>query len=426
MKWGMKNSPIPNVTSPLATWLYYIENLHNKTIDLGLERVRRVAIDLGLLQPAPLIIIVGGTNGKGTTCCLLENILLNNGIRVGVYSSPHLLHYTERVRIQGKELTESSHIEAMAFVEAGRGTTSLSYFEFSTLSAFQLFKQAGLEVVILEVGLGGRLDATNIIDADVSVITSIALDHTDRLGLERASIAREKAGIFRCGKPAVVGDYSRPMTLDVAVVECGAMLFARNRNWWFCDEGNYWSWWNRDYALEMLQMPNVPLANAATALATVHCLPFAVSEKAIHKGLCDAMLPGRFQIVSQKPMVILDVAHNPHAASYLACRLRQLQLTGKIRAVVGMQADKDILGTLTCLNKLVTVWYCAQLEGLRSASAAQLADCLNSMQQSAQLFNTVLSAWHQAMADARSEDCVLVFGSFCTVAPVMALISKEK
>lgn len=387
MNGRMENLPIPQATSPLAAWLHYLERLHAKPIDLGLERVSHVATGLNLLRPAPWVITVGGTNGKGTTCRLLEAILLASGMRVGVYSSPHLLRYTERVRIQGDELPEAAHSEAMAVIETGRGATSLSYFEFGTLAALQLFRQASLDVVILEVGLGGRLDATNIVDADVAVITSIALDHTDWLGPDRASIAREKAGIFRRGRPAIVGESDRPATLDAAAADSGAVLYARDRDWWWHHDGQHWRWW--DGLRELTALP----------------------------------LPGRFQCIGRAPLTILDVAHNPHAAGYLARRLAALPRTGKVRAVIGMLADKDIAGTLACLRGQVDVWYCASLDGPRAASAAQLAAHLDS---DAQRFEDVLSARHQAIADAVPEDCVLVFGSFHTVAPVMALAEREK
>ncbi|OZI14286.1 bifunctional tetrahydrofolate synthase/dihydrofolate synthase [Sodalis-like symbiont of Philaenus spumarius] len=418
----MKNLPIPQATSSLAAWLDYLERLHAKPIDLGLERERHVATGMNLLRPAPCVITVGGTNGKGTTCRLLEAILLASGMRVGVYSSPHLLRYTERVRIQGDELPEAAHSEAMAFIEAGRGATSLSYFEFGTLAALQLFRQAALDVVILEVGLGGRLDATNIVDADVAVTTSIALDHTDWLGPDRASIAQEKAGIFRRGKPAVVGEPDRPATLDVAAADCGAALYARDRDWWWQEDGQHWCWWDNVHELTSLPLPAIPLENAATALATVARLPFAVPEAAVRQGLREASLPGRFQCIGRAPLTILDVAHNPHAAGYLARRLAVLPRTGKVRAVVGMRADKDIPGTLACLRGQLDVWYCASLDGPCAASAALLAAHLDS---NAQRFEDVPSAWHQAIADAAPEDCVLVFGSFHTVAPVLALAERE-
>ena len=227
----MENKSIPQATSPLAAWLSYLENLHSKTIDMGLERVSQVAARLDVLKPAPFVFTVAGTNGKGTTCRTLESVLMAAGYRVGVYSSPHLVRYTERVRVQNSELPESVHTASFAEIEAARGETSLTYFEYGTLSALWLFKQAQLDVVILEVGLGGRLDATNIVDADVAVVTSIALDHIDWLGPDRESIGREKAGIFRANKPAVVGEPDMPHTIADVANEKGAQLLRRGVDW---------------------------------------------------------------------------------------------------------------------------------------------------------------------------------------------------
>ncbi|MEE3649992.1 MULTISPECIES: bifunctional tetrahydrofolate synthase/dihydrofolate synthase [unclassified Brenneria] len=411
----MDNLHIPQATSPLVTWLHYLEHLHGQAIDLGLDRVKQVAENLQLLQPAKVIFTVAGTNGKGTTCCTLESILLAAGLRVGVYSSPHLQRYTERVRIQGKELPESLHCRAFADIEAGRGAVSLTYFEFGTLAALQMFKQATLDVVILEVGLGGRLDATNIVDADVAVVTCIALDHTDWLGNDRDSIGREKAGVFRPGKPAVVGEPDMPGAIAEVAAETGARLLRRGRDWDFSIQRDGWSWQNKQRELSGLPMPNVPLANAATALTALNASPLNVSEEAIRQGVRQAELPGRFQIVGANPLLILDVAHNPHAAAYLAGRLSALPKTGKVRAVIGMLADKDIGGTLNHLKPLVDDWYCAPLEGPRGASAAQLAEHLERCQS----FPDVVTAWRQAMSDAAAQDIVIVCGSFHTVAQVM-------
>ncbi|ARA75726.1 bifunctional tetrahydrofolate synthase/dihydrofolate synthase [Pectobacterium brasiliense] len=412
----------PQATSPLVTWLHYLEHLHAQAIDLGLERVKQVAEHLQLLQPAPTVFTVAGTNGKGTTCCTLESILLAAGLRVGVYSSPHLVRYTERVRIQGKELPEALHTQAFADIEAGRGAVSLTYFEFGTLSALQLFKQANLDVVILEVGLGGRLDATNIVDADVSVVTSIAIDHTDWLGNDRESIGREKAGIFRQGRPAVVGEPDMPGTIADVAAEKGAQLHRRGRDWEYSMQRETWSWQDKQRELSRLPLPNVPLANAATALAALHYSSLNVSEEAIRQGLQHAALPGRFQTVQASPRLILDVAHNPHAAAYLANRLAELPKTGKVRAVVGMLSDKDIAGTLAHLTPLVDAWYCAPLEGPRGATAQQIAEHLTRSQS----FSDVVTAWKQAMSEATEQDIVIVCGSFHTVAHVMEALDEEK
>ena len=418
----MDTLQIPQATSPLVTWLHYLEHLHAQAIDLGLERVKQVAEHLQLLQPAATIFTVAGTNGKGTTCCTLESILLAAGLRVGVYSSPHLVRYTERVRIQGKELPEALHTQAFADIEAGRGAVSLTYFEFGTLSALQLFKQANLDVVILEVGLGGRLDATNIVDADVSVVTSIAIDHTDWVGNDRESIGREKAGVFRQGRPAVFGEPAMPGTIADVAAEKGAQLRRRGRDWEYSMQRETWSWQDKQRELSRLPLPNVPLANAATALAALHYSSLNVSEEAIRHGLQHAALPGRFQTVQASPRLILDVAHNPHAAAYLAKRLAELPKTGKVRAVVGMLSDKDIAGTLAHLTPLVDAWYCAPLEGPRGATAQQIAEHLTRSQS----FSDVVAAWKQAMSEATEQDIVIVCGSFHTVAHVMEALDEEK
>ena len=411
----MDKNLIPQATSPLATWLSYLENLHSKTIDLGLERVSRVAGQLDVLQPAPFVFTVAGTNGKGTTCRTLETILMAAGYKVGVYSSPHLVRYTERVRVQGAELAESAHTASFAAIEAGRGDTSLTYFEYGTLSALWLFKQAKLDVVILEVGLGGRLDATNIIDANVAVVTSIALDHTDWLGPDRESIGREKAGVFRANRPAVVGEPDMPHTIADVAHEKGALLLQRNVDWRYTVEGDSWTFSDAQGELRNLPLPNVPQPNAATALAALRASGLEVSETVIREGIASAILPGRFQTIQLGPRVILDVAHNPHAAAYLAGRLKSLPKTGRVLAVIGMLHDKDIAGTLACLEDVVDSWYCAPLEGPRGATAEQLREHL----RAGTVFTSVVQAWHAAMADAAPEDTVLVCGSFHTVAHVM-------
>ena len=259
----------PQAASPLASWLSYLENLHSKTIDLGLERVSQVAARLGILKPAPFVFTVAGTNGKGTTCRTLESILMAAGYKVGVYSSPHLVRYTERVRVQGQELPESAHTASFAEIESARGDISLTYFEYGTLSALWLFKQAQLDVVILEVGLGGRLDATNIVDADVAVVTSIALDHTDWLGPDRESIGREKAGIFRSEKPAIVGEPEMPSTIADVAQEKGALLQRRGVEWNYSVTDHDWTFSDAHGTLENLPLPLVPQPNAATALAAL-------------------------------------------------------------------------------------------------------------------------------------------------------------
>ncbi len=418
----MENITLPQATSPLAAWLSYLENLHSKAIDMGLERVSQVAARLDVLKPAPFVFTVAGTNGKGTTCRTLESMLMAAGYKVGVYSSPHLVRYTERVRVQNAELAESAHTAAFAEIEAARGDISLTYFEYGTLSALWLFKQAQLDVVILEVGLGGRLDATNIVDPDVAVVTSIALDHTDWLGPDRESIGREKAGIFRAGKPAIVGEPDMPHTIADVAQEKGALLQRRDVDWRYSVTESGWRFEDAKGALVNLPLPQVPQPNAATALAALRASGLTVNEQAIRDGIQQAILAGRFQIVSESPRLILDVAHNPHAAAYLAGRLKSLPKTGRVLAVIGMLHDKDIGGTLACMESVVDSWYCAPLEGPRGATAEQLMQHLGQ----GQTFASVELAWRAAKADARPEDTVLVCGSFHTVAHVMDVMDAGR
>lgn len=418
----MENITLPQATSPLAAWLSYLENLHSKAIDMGLERVSQVAARLDVLKPAPFVFTVAGTNGKGTTCRTLEAMLMAAGYKVGVYSSPHLVRYTERVRVQNTELAEAAHTAAFAEIEAARGDISLTYFEYGTLSALWLFKQAQLDVVILEVGLGGRLDATNIVDPDVAVVTSIALDHTDWLGPDRESIGREKAGIFRAGKPAIVGEPDMPHTIADVAQEKGARLKRRDVDWRYSVTDSGWRFEDDAGALDNLPLPQVPQPNAATALAALRASGLAVSEQAMRDGIQNAILAGRFQIISESPRLILDVAHNPHAAAYLAGRLKSLPKTGRVLAVIGMLHDKDIGGTLACMETVVDSWYCAPLEGPRGATAQQLMEHLGEGKS----FDSVELAWRAAMADASPEDTVLVCGSFHTVAHVMDVMDAGR
>ncbi|MGP1924408.1 MAG: bifunctional tetrahydrofolate synthase/dihydrofolate synthase [Arsenophonus sp. NEOnobi-MAG3] len=420
---------IPGVTSSVATWLTYIINQHSKIIDMGLERVGVVARQLEVLSPAVKVVTVAGTNGKGTTCHTLESILIEAGLKVGVYSSPHLLDYTERVRIQGKMLPEAEFCRVFMDIESKRGAITLTYFEYATLAALQLFKQAKLDVVILEVGLGGRLDATNIIDADISAITSIALDHIDFLGSDREQIGYEKAGIFRSGCYAVVGEPDMPKSVNDVAKSLDAKLFRCGVDWHFELQNDHWHWHSQDHDFKKLPFPMVPLANAATALGIIDCLikqadiiSQGISLQAIQQGLIKSKLPGRFQIILEQPCVILDVAHNPHAAAYLADRVARLprQKNTKVYALVAMLADKDIKSILSYLAPQVDKWYLASLNGRRGADARQLAKYVESPYK----FPTVRDAWLQVIADANKQDIVLVCGSFHTVAEVMQLQIK--
>lgn len=420
----------PDAMSDLKTWLCYLEQLHPTTIELGLERVKTVAQRLNLLQPAPYIFTVAGTNGKGTTCRTLEMILLAAKKRVGVYSSPHLLRFTERVRINNQESSELETVKAFTEIEKSRGDISLTYFEYATLAALYQFKQAKLDVVILEVGLGGRLDATNIVDADIAVITTIAIDHVDYLGNTRESIGREKAGIFKTKSIAIVGEPDIPTTIwDVAkTVNCP--LYALNRDWAYQKlNETQWQFHSTNDLYQPLPLLNVPLANAATALAALSYSSLSVSQDAISQGLKQSSLIGRFQIIQTSPLVVIDVAHNPHAATYLVQQLEQLKaqqsFSGKVRFVIGMLKDKDIKTTLSILTG--DVWYCASLYGERGCNAQVLRQyLLDNGITNVTTFDTVTDAYQRAKQEAKHDDIIVVCGSFHTVSEVLQNRSIEQ
>lgn len=420
----------PDAMSDLKTWLCYLEQLHPTTIELGLERVKTVAQRLNLLQPAPYIFTVAGTNGKGTTCRTLEMILLAAKKRVGVYSSPHLLRFTERVRINNQESSELETVKAFTEIEKSRGDISLTYFEYATLAALYQFKQAKLDVVILEVGLGGRLDATNIVDADIAVITTIAIDHVDYLGSTRESIGREKAGIFKTKSIAIVGEPDIPTTIwDVAnTVNCP--LYALNRDWAYQKlNETQWQFHSTNDLYQPLPLPNVPLANAATALAALSYSSLSISQDAICQGLKQSSLIGRFQIIQTSPLVVIDVAHNPHAATYLVQQLEQLKVqqsfSGKVRFVIGMLKDKDIKTTLSILTG--DVWYCASLYGERGCNAQVLRQyLLDNGIINVTTFDTVTDAYQRAKQEAKHDDIIVVCGSFHTVSEVLQNRSIEQ
>ncbi|MWP61471.1 bifunctional tetrahydrofolate synthase/dihydrofolate synthase [Gilliamella sp. Pas-s25] len=414
----------PNAMSDLKTWLCYLEQLHPTTIDLGLERVRTVAQRLNLLQPAPYVFTVAGTNGKGTTCRTLEMILLEANLQVGVYSSPHLLRFTERVRINNQESSEQETVKAFVEIEKARGDISLTYFEYATLAAFYQFKQTKLDVVILEVGLGGRLDATNIIDADIAVVTTIGIDHVDYLGDTRESIGREKAGIFKSKSIAIVGEPDMPKSILNVANSVNCPIYAVNCDWHYQQVNkDSWSFKSPTTQYNSLPITNVPLANAATALAALSYSSIKITQDEITKGLAKSNLTGRFQIIQRSPLVILDVAHNPHAAVYLTQQLEKLKAeylnVGKVRFVVGMLKDKDIKSTLTILKG--DNWYCASLYGDRGCSAELLKQhLLNKGEIDVSTFDTVSKAYQKAIQEAKKEDIIVVCGSFHTVSEVLA------
>ena len=403
----------------LSDWLSYLEKIHPSVIDLGLHRVGLVADRLGLRQLPATVVTVGGTNGKGTTCALLEAIYRAAGYRVGVYSSPHLLRYNERVRIQGQDASDAELCQAFPAVEAARGEVSLTFFEFGTLAALWLFRAAAPDLVLLEVGLGGRLDATNLVESDLAVVTSIALDHCDWLGDTREAIASEKAGIYRPGKPAISGEPNPPVTLAQTAQALGAKLLQVGADFRRDEAEAVWHFQGARQQWRELPYPELPLDNAVTALAVVEQLSLPIDSAAIRTGLAGARLAGRMQLLRTQPQVTLDVAHNPHSAHYLARQLAARGKVGRRLAVAGMLKDKDIRQTLGELVELVDLWFLADLHGARAALAQELSAVLPS-ESARHCYASVADAYREALATAQEQDEIIVLGSFHTVAEAMA------
>ncbi|PSV46765.1 bifunctional tetrahydrofolate synthase/dihydrofolate synthase [Photobacterium indicum] len=421
----MSGLTAPHATASLPSWLTYLEKLHTSAIDLGLDRAFAVAQKEQLIKPAGRVITVAGTNGKGSTCAILEAILIDAGYKVGVYSSPHLIRYNERVRINGQELDDSYHSAAFAHIEQARGDISLSLFEFGTLAALHLFKQQRVDVVILEVGLGGRLDATNVVDHDVSVITSLAVDHVDWLGDDIEVIGFEKAGIFRSEKPAICGQPNPPASVPAHADDIGAELYQVGYQFSYEQQGDTWSWNCGAFDLTDLPIPALPLPNAATALMALGTAELEISDKNIAAGLAKVSLPGRMERVSESPLVLMDVAHNPHSAEYFSSQLTQLKLREnktRIHAVVAMLHDKDIAATIDEMKGIVDMWYPASLEGPRAAKADEI---ISHLSIDVTGFASPELAFDAALTQAASDDVVIVFGSFYTVGQVSSYLSHR-
>lgn len=415
------------MTTPntLSDWLAYIEQQHPQNIAMGLERVREVAARLQIEAPAKHVIVVGGTNGKGSTVAFIEAIGRAAGWKVGTYTSPHLLRYNERVRIDGVEASEAQLVAAFVAVEAARGDTALTYFEFGTLAALWLLQQSALELAVLEIGLGGRLDAVNIIDADVAVITTVDIDHTDWLGEDREAIGAEKAGIIRGWKPVVLGEIDPPSSVLRRAYQLGANAIRAGSDYFHEPiDAQHWRWRDVAQTLELpmpaLQAP-VQLANAAAAIAALQALPVEVPATAWAQGVADAQLPGRLQrVASDGVELMLDVGHNPQAARALAQALGTATPAGTTVALYAALADKDVRGVVEALTGCVDQWALAGLEGARGQSAEALrARLQGTAAAQAACHGDVAGALHAVLAEAQPGDRVLVFGSFHTVADAL-------
>jgi len=412
----------------LEQWLAYIESLHPATIALGLDRVCVVKARLSL-DPAFPIITVGGTNGKGSTCAMLEAILSQAGFRVGCYTSPHLRRYSERVRIARVEARDAALVRAFGAVERARREVPLTYFEFGTLAAMWLFLEEAVDVAVLEVGLGGRLDAVNAFDADCAVITAVDIDHVEYLGCDREVIGEEKSGIFRAGRPAVCSDSAPPASLIRRAADIGATLLCLGRDFGIKEQNKHWQYWGPRGVRNALPHPALrgagQLENAAAAITAIECLrdrvPVSVAD--LRQGLLGAEAAGRFQVIPGRPAVILDVAHNPHAARALAKNLAAIPLSGRTYSVFAMLADKDISGVAAAVAPLISHWFISGLEGPRGAGLADIDEALARAGVTTRTCcPSVADAFSQACDMATENDRILVFGSFYTVASVMPLV----
>jgi dihydrofolate synthase / folylpolyglutamate synthase len=418
----------------LQQWLGYLETQSSETIiDLGLDRVLQVKQVLGLAYACP-VIMVAGTNGKGSTCSMLEAMLLQAGYRVGLYIKPHFLHFNERARIHGEMASDAQLIASFYAVEQARmvAAVGLTYFEFTTLAIMHLLAQSKLDVVILEVGLGGRLDAVNIVDADVAIVTSIDIDHIEFLGDTREAIGREKAGIFRAGKTAICSDPQPPQSLIDHAAKVGADLWLFGRDFNYSGDKQQWNYGGRSVRRHALAYPALrganQLLNASAALAALEALRLVlpVGAQEARTGLAMVELPGRFQVLPGRPCVVLDVAHNPHAAAALAQNLGNMGFYRYTHAVFGVMADKDIAGVIAPLIGLVDHWHVATLPSPRAESSENLLQRLTQTlnlgpERSVTAYDSPQQAYCAASDRAKEDDRILVFGSFLTVAAVFAI-----
>ncbi len=432
----------PILFANLEAWLSHLETAHPVGIDMGLERINRVKAALDLRFDCP-VITVAGTNGKGSTCAYLESILLASGYRVGCHTSPHLLKFNERARVNGEEASDHLLLEHFTAVEKARvsllDAPTLTYFEFTTLVIMHLFAQSNLDAVVLEVGMGGRLDAVNILDADCAIVTSIDIDHADFLGNSREAIGLEKSGIFRSRQIAVCGDPAPPQSLIDYAEKLGCDLWLHGRDYNYQGDKQQWGWAGRKKRFSGLGYPALrgvnQILNASAVIAALMALHqrLPVSAQDIRNGFALVELPGRFQVLPGQPTVVLDVAHNPHAAATLGQGLDKMGYHPYTYAIFGAMADKDIEGIINPLLGIVDFWFCTDLPTPRAASANYLAEKLealgvkskNGSDGGINTFENPAAAYQKALSQAGEGDRIVSFGSFYTVAGVMAYRNNQ-
>ena len=399
----------------LQDWLDWQESLHQSVIDLGLERIRLVAERLGLLPLLVPVITVAGTNGKGSTCTMLTRMLSLQGYNVGTYTSPHLIHYNERIALNAEPVSDAVIIQAFKAIERVRGDISLTYFEFGTLAAVWCFIHAKVDVMVLEVGLGGRLDAVNVWDADVGIITSIGIDHVDWLGSTREAIGVEKAGIMRAGKPIICGDPEPPDSIAVQAHKLGAILWQFGRDF-------------NDHTLpEPLLAGDMQRRNAACAVTALKQLSdrLPMQQTTMKQGIQTASVTGRIQTLQYNPTLIIDVAHNPHAVQELANWLKINRIHGKTHAIFSILADKDVAGVLAIMLPYIDVWHLVALSGPRALPLAVLAEKLqaSSAQVPIYTYTDFQTAWDFIRAHVVEQDRVVAFGSFLVVSGMLKVVT---
>ena len=414
----------------LTDWLGYIESIHPSTIDLTLERTRIVIERLNLDVSFP-ILTIGGTNGKGSTCSILESIYREAGYKVACYTSPHFLNFNERIKIQALAVSDEVICEAFSRIESAREGVTLTYFEYGTIAAMIIFSEAHVDVAILEVGLGGRLDAVNVFDADCAIVTTVDLDHMDYLGHTREAIGFEKAGIYRTEKTAICGDFDPPQSLikHAELIHADLKIIGKD----FGYEAHHDSF---DFLIDSTFVMNLPLpklqgdfqlANATNALMAVKAMEdkLPLTEISIQKGITLTLLPGRFQEVKKMPSLILDVAHNPQAARSLSHNLKTHVVLGKTIAVFSILKDKDIFGVINELNLDIDDWFIAEIQNERAASIENISNTIQKINLSAHIeaFKNIQEAYQFASKEVRRNDRIIVFGSFFTVADIMKIIS---
>ncbi len=408
----------------LSDWLRWQESSHPLAIDLGLERVAKVYQSLNPQKAGrPLTIIVGGTNGKGSCVAYLDTIYRAQGYRVGAYTSPHIIKYNERIKVDGKPVDDESICRAFERIEQVRDNTSLSYFEFGTLAALTIFSDADLDIQILEVGLGGRLDAVNIIEPDVSIISSIAIDHVAWLGDNREAIGYEKAGIFRAGVPAIVGDPNPPESLRLVAEEQSAHFYAFGKNYGYVKNEEGWDWYSEHETIKALPEPTLKgehqFRNASSVIMAISLLRknLPVSDESIRRGLVDVELLGRFQLINESIPVLLDVGHNPEAVGTLIQYLTQNFPDRRIHAIFSMMRDKDIAEVLRMMNPVVCDWFFAPLSNVRAATEELMKDffCEQGITNVNFGFDGFKDAFAAAKNRAAQDDLLLIFGSFFLV-----------